>query len=159
MPKPMVEKLSWVGIALTMSQSPYTVVAQKWKKTGTWTSWVMVLASLPIQLEAKPSKRRRLVWLSIEIQPVVPGDQLSPYHQEFVSFEVAVSDGLDVGGIDQFVISAIVINVERAELTAAGLPRIIRVCELSTLVNPSRLPPWSSVVFWPRMQQSWARKP
>ena len=54
-----------MGIALTISQSPYTLVAQKWKKTGTWTSCVMVLASLPTQLEAKPSRRQRLVCLSM----------------------------------------------------------------------------------------------
>jgi hypothetical protein len=57
----MVEKLNWVGIAVTISQSPYTAVAQKWKKTGTWISWITVFASLLNQFEANPSRSRRLV--------------------------------------------------------------------------------------------------
>jgi hypothetical protein len=42
-------------------------VIQKWRKTGTWMSWMTTEASLLIQLAIKPRRSRRFVDPSILI--------------------------------------------------------------------------------------------
>ena len=40
-------------------------MSQKWRKTGIWTNWMMLFASLLTQLEIKPRRSRRFVGLSM----------------------------------------------------------------------------------------------